>query len=41
MEKREVVVGYAVGDSVKITDGALASFIGTVEELYPVIFCAI
>ena len=33
VEKREVVVGYAVGDSVKITDGALASFIGTVEEL--------
>ncbi len=33
VEKREVVVGYAVGDSVKITDGALASFIGTVEDL--------
>ncbi len=33
VEKREVVVGYNVGDSVKITDGALASFIGTVEEL--------
>ena len=33
VEKREVVVGYAVGDSVKITDGALTSFIGTVEEL--------
>ena len=33
VEKREGVVGYAVGDSVKITDGALASFIGTVEEL--------
>ena len=33
VEKREVVVGYGVGDSVKITDGALASFIGTVEEL--------
>ncbi len=33
VEKREVVVGYDVGDSVKITDGALASFIGTVEEL--------
>ena len=32
-EKREVVVSYGVGDSVKITDGALASFIGTVEEL--------
>ena len=33
VEKREVVVAYGVGDSVKITDGALASFIGTVEEL--------
>lgn len=33
VEKREVVVGYKVGDSVKITDGALATFIGTVEEL--------
>ena len=33
VEKREVVVSYAVGDSVKITDGALESFIGTVEEL--------
>ena len=33
VEKREVVVGYNVGDSVKITDGALSSFIGTVEEL--------
>ena len=33
VEKREVVVGYNVGDSVKITDGALTSFIGTVEEL--------
>ena len=33
VEKREVVVGYAVGDSVKITDGALESFLGTVEEI--------
>ena len=33
MEKREVVVGYQVGDSVKITDGALASFLGTVEDI--------
>ena len=33
VEKREVVVGYQVGDSVKITDGALESFIGTVEEI--------
>lgn len=33
VEKREVVVGYQVGDSVKIVDGALESFIGTVEEI--------
>ena len=33
VEKREVTVSDAVGDSVKITDGALESFIGTVEEL--------
>ena len=33
VEKREVVVSYNVGDNVKITDGALESFIGTVEEL--------
>lgn len=33
VEKREVVVGYQVGDNVKITDGALESFLGTVEEI--------
>ena len=33
VEKREIVVGYEVGDSVKITDGALESFMGTVEEI--------
>ena len=33
VEKREVVVSYNVGDNVKITDGALESFIGTVDEL--------
>ncbi len=33
VEKREVVVSYKVGDNVKITDGALESFIGTVDEL--------
>jgi transcriptional antiterminator NusG len=33
VEKREIVVSYSVGDSVKITDGALESFIGTVEEI--------
>ena len=33
VEKREVVVSYEVGDSVRITDGALESFIGVVEEI--------
>ena len=33
VEKREIVVGYEVGDSVKITDGALESFLGTVEVI--------
>lgn len=33
VEKHEIVVNYNVGDSVKITDGALESFIGTVEEI--------
>ena len=33
VEKREVVVGYQVGDNVKIADGALESFLGTVEEV--------
>jgi transcriptional antiterminator NusG len=33
VEKREVVVAYQVGDNVKITDGALESFIGAVEEI--------
>ena len=33
MEKHEIVVRYQVGDQVKITDGPLASFLGTVEEI--------
>ena len=33
VEKREVVVGYNVGDTVKINEGALESFLGTVEEI--------
>ncbi len=33
MEKHEVVVLYKVGDQVKITDGPLATFIGTVDEI--------
>ena len=33
VEKREIVVSYELGDTVRITDGALESFIGTVEEI--------
>ncbi len=33
VEKVEVIVGYQVGDSVRINDGALEGFIGTVEEI--------
>lgn len=33
VEKREVEVNYQAGDSVKIIDGALASFLGVVEEI--------
>lgn len=33
IEKREIVVGYAVGDTVRICDGPLTSFSGIVEEL--------
>ena len=33
VEKHEIVVGYDVGDSVKITDGPLTSFIGVVDAL--------
>ncbi len=33
VETREVVVNYGVGDSVKVCDGPLASFIGTVEAM--------
>ena len=32
-ENSEVVVNYAVGDNVRITDGALESFLGVVEEI--------
>lgn len=35
MERREIVVLYNVGDTVKITDGPLSSFLGTVEEINP------
>lgn len=33
VERREIVVGYEVGDSVKITDGPLETFIGVVDEI--------
>ena len=33
VEKREIVVNYAVGDSVRILDGPLTSFTGTVESI--------
>ncbi|MCD8007395.1 MAG: transcription termination/antitermination protein NusG [Clostridiales bacterium] len=33
MEKHEISVGYNVGDSVKITGGALSSFLGVVDEV--------
>ena len=35
VEHHEVVVGYELGDSVKITDGPLEGCIGTVDELEP------
>ena len=33
IEKREIVVNYAVGDTVRILDGPLTSFTGTVENI--------
>ncbi len=33
VEKREIVVNYAVGDTVRILDGPLSSFTGVVDEL--------
>lgn len=33
VERHEIVVAYKVGDTVKITDGPLSGFFGTVEEL--------
>lgn len=33
VEKREIVVGYDVGDEVRITDGPLTSFTGVVDLL--------
>ena len=33
VEKHEVVVGFDVGDTIKITDGPLEGFLGTVDEI--------
>ena len=33
VEKREIVVNYTVGDTVRILDGPLSSFTGTVESI--------
>lgn len=33
VERHEVVVGYGVGDTVKVVDGPLEGFLGTVDEL--------
>ena len=35
VETREFVINFAVGDSVRVSDGYLAGFIGTVESLEP------
>jgi transcriptional antiterminator NusG len=35
VEKHEIEVSYAVGDSVRVIDGALAGFVGVVSELEP------
>lgn len=33
VERHEVVLGFAVGDTVKVTDGPLEGFLGIVDEL--------
>ena len=33
VEKKEIIVNYNVGDTVRILDGPLSSFTGTVEEI--------
>ena len=35
VEKKEIIVNYEVGDTVRILDGPLSSFIGTVESIEP------
>lgn len=33
VEKREIVISYQVGETVRITDGALETFLGVVDEI--------
>jgi transcriptional antiterminator NusG len=33
IEKHEIIVGYEVGSTVKVTDGPLEGFLGTVDEI--------
>lgn len=33
VERHEIVVGFGLGDTVKVTDGPLEGFLGTVDEL--------
>ena len=35
VEKKEIIVNYEVGDTVRILDGPLSSFVGTVESIEP------
>ena len=35
VERREIVVGYQLGDTVRVNDGPLAGFNGIVDELEP------
>jgi transcriptional antiterminator NusG len=35
MERHEIVVGFGLGDTVKVIDGPLSGFLGTVDELEP------
>ena len=33
VEKKEIIVNYTVGDTIRILDGPLSSFTGTVESV--------
>ena len=35
VEHKEIIVGFALGDTVKVNDGPLAGFLGVVDELEP------